>query len=213
MYTGVGCSSCHATQLGIAPVVIGEAVTLGVKLFGSLFGSDPRPGNERTIAGWAGLVASNPDAATLTPTPFTAGSSPTPAQAWVFLRCWAGDATATPIYQAFDTVDPHGVCNGSDVAPEARTLIDQLRATYPQLAGPYIPGQRVAVGTYGSPSTPSVPGGTILAPLPGGGSFNVPVPTSSLFGATIAGIPVVALAGGLAVLAFAGGHSRGRSAR
>lgn len=195
--------------LGIAPVIVAEAVSLGEKLFSSLFGSSPKPGNEKIIAGWATQVMQNPTAAAM---PLTAqwpgGSStpaPTPAWAWRFLRCWAGDHSVDAELQQFDPgyggIFTTG-CIGSDVAPEARTMVQQIRAAYPALAGPQIPGDTLPVGTYANNGVPS---GTIPTGIPG---LALPVGAGTVLGSTVLGVPMYAWAAGLVLLAFSGrkGH-------
>lgn len=141
-----GCVDCAGTPagLGIAPVIIAEAVSLVVpaaeKLFRSIFGTGPKPGNEKIISVWANQVLQDPVAAALAP---VYGGGPTvpaenPADAWLWLRCWAGDHSVDKLYTSVnpgDTSTAEVGCIGSDVAPQASVLVQQILAQFPALAG------------------------------------------------------------------------------
>ena len=134
-------------------------------------------------------------------------------QAWLALRCWAGDQTViTPA----DTAYLFGGGNvaqgcGCEVAhgcrADAQQAVTTLRQKIPSLVTGYL-------STAPEPGLPgggvsTTPSGTMYTTGPGGVVVGLPVPASSILSSSIGGVPIMVLALGAVMLAFAGGR-RGR---
>ena len=192
-------------QLGIVPVVAAALLQEGPKILAditSLFTGSSYDATHQVILQRSAAIIADP---TLSQLPAQ--------QAWLALRCWAGDQSViTPADTAylFGSGSVAQGC-GCEVAHGCRADAQQAVATLKHNI-PYL--TTGALSTAPEPGLPgggvtTTPGGVMYGTGPGGISIGVPVPTSSLLTATIGGIPVVVLAGGLALLAFAVG-GRGR---
>lgn len=224
MYTGqaqrgLGCGDCAnrptATGLGIAPAIAAEIIKDGPKVLTAienLFGINTNGSYDETHAQILKLVQkilSDPIGAVSGQ--YLQGDGhwlESAANAYMALRCWAGDQTILPAYRQVSGDPAQNGC-GCETAygcrRDAQQALQQVNAQLGRTSAP--------VSSAPIPSDPSsgvnVPGGTIYQTLPGGAGINIPVPASSLFNATLFGLPVSVLALGAVAIAFAGGHRRG----
>lgn len=215
MYTGVGCTSCRSTGLGILPVVAAaiaqEAPTI-LNDIKSLFTGSSYDKTHQQILAWVQLILSDPTQALSGH--YTSAQGPTtPANAWLELNGWAANPVAYQTWLSVGGVPlsgnaPLGCESSHGCLADAQAAVRHLEQQFNLPAAFLAPaGTRPPSGAIAPPAV-SLPGSTIYTPLPGGGGLNLPVPASSLFGATIAGVPVLLLVGGALVLAFAGGSRR-----
>lgn len=192
-------------RLGIVPVVavalIKDAPAILADIEGLFVGSSYDATHQQILT-WATTIVNDPTLAT-----FAAQD------AWLRLRCWAGDQT---VITAADTAELFGGGNtaqgcGCEVAHGCRADAQQAVATLKRNVPALTTG---ALSTspyttpYGTPApAPSSGGsGTIYTGLPGGVQVGLPVPASAITGSELYGVPLtVWLAGGL-VLAFALGQ-------
>lgn len=193
----------YSSGLGFPAAAI-PVIINGIK---SLFGGSSYDATHAQILSWANTILNDPTLSTF-------GAR----DAWLRLRCWAGDQT---VITAADTQELFGGGNiaqgcGCETAhgcrADAQATVAELKRQIPSLVTGNLSTSPWTNPTTGQPvpegaSTPN--SGTIYTTLPGGIQVGVPVPGSTIASATIAGVPVWALVAGAALLAFAGGSRRG----
>lgn len=204
----------YKSGLGILPVIVAAVAnpkTLNAIIsdIGSLFQGSSYDATHQKILTMSTSIAANPDAAA------TPGTSQY--QAWINLRCWAGDQSIASIYaQLFS--DPSAMTQGCGCEvshgcrADAQATVGYLKTQFPQLvtgvlnSNPY-PGPSGNSGGSGSYS-----GGGTLPINVGPGTYQLPVGSSTILNGTLFGVPVWLLGLGVAAVAFGGGRGGRRSA-
>lgn len=197
-------------QLGIAPLVVAAIIQEAPAILadiGKLFGdTGSYTATHAAILQWCQMILADPAGAVsgnYIPGPNYQSNA---AGAYLSLRCWAGDQSILSTYRQVSG-DPAANGCGCETffgcradAQAALARINQaLNQPNPYESSAPVPSQ--PGGGYPSGSG----GSTIPIDVGGGLTYKAPIDTSSLLNATIGGIPVVLIAGAIAVAAFAGG--------
>lgn len=195
----------YSSRLGVIPAA---AIAAGVQIIQNILGpSSSYDATHRQILTWASTILND-----------SSLSSALARDAWLRLRCWAGDQT---VITAANTQELFGGGNvsqgcGCETAhgcrADAQAVVASLKQQIPSLVtgnlstAPYTNPMTGAPAPAPASNTNT---GTIYTQLPGGIQVGLPVPGSTISNATLAGVPVWALIAGVGLLAFAGGSRRG----
>lgn len=193
----------YSTRLGVIPAA---AIVAGVEVIQRLLGPPSSyDATHRQILAWATTILND-----------SSLSSASARDAWLRLRCWAGDQTVITPANTAELFGPGNVAQGCgcEVAHGCRTdaqnVVAELKQQIPSLVTGNLSTSPWTNPVTGQPtpeqSSPNT--GTIYTTLPGGIQVGLPVPGSTIANSTIAGIPVWAFIAGGALLAFAGGSRR-----
>lgn len=197
----------YNNQLGVVPALAVEGIPAIINAIKGLFGGSSYNETHARILQWVELILADPVGARSGQVSPGNTFTDSAADAYLGLRCWAGDQSILQIYRQ-KSGDPAVQGCGCEVSHGCRA--DAQAALRQVDAALNVAFQNVSSAPIPSRVTPeSSNTGTIYTQLPGGISIGLPVPGSTILTSSIAGIPIVAIAAGIALLAFAGG-SRGR---
>lgn len=195
----------YSTRLGVIPAA---AIAAGIQIIQGILGpSSSYDATHRQILSWAQTILND-----------SSLSSPLARDAWLRLRCWAGDQT---VITAADTQELFGGGNvaqgcGCETAhgcrADAQAVVQSLKSQIPSLVTGNLSTAPYTNPVTGAPAPAPVNSGntgTIYTQLPGGVQVGIPVPGSTISNAALFGVPVWALLAGVGLLAFAGGSRRG----
>lgn len=182
MYTSGGLGQAQVLALAVPEI---ESLLSNIT---TLFTGSSADATHQAILQWVGIIAANPAEAMLAPT--TGASTASPANALLWLRCWAGDQTVVPQYR-LASGDPATNGCGCETAHGCRVDAQSALAQVVKA----IPG--LTIGPLSAVSVPSGAGGGsvystggVLVPLPGS-TLTGGIPTNLLLG--IGALAVVAL--------------------
>lgn len=192
----------YAGHLGALPVAAIPTILNGIR---ALLGGSSYDATHQQMLQWASTILND---STL--------STASAREAWVRLRCWAGDQT---VITASNTALLFGGGNiaqgcGCETAhgcrADAQRIVAELQRQVPSLVTGHLstsPWTNPVTGNP-APETHTPDTGTIYTQLPGGVTVGIPVPGSTVTQSALFGVPVWALFGGVALLALSG---RGRN--
>ena len=213
MYPRLGATSSQATATAVAVAVASGGVNIAADvsailgIIGGAFSGSSYDATHQQILAWSHTILSDPG--------FTTAAAQ---DAWLRLRCWAGDQSViTPAntQELFGTGNVAQGC-GCEVdngcRADAQSAVAIIKQAIPALltgplsSAPYtnpVTGQPAP-----APANSTSNGGTIFTTLPGGTVVGLPVPASSILTSSIGGVPVEAIAAVGLLLAFALGGRR-----